>query len=246
MRVARVSFNHGGTRQLAAEAASDAEILVYLTQDAILEGPEALEKLAAAFQDPQVGAAYGRQLPRRGAGPIEAHARRFNYPEISEVRTFESRKKLGIKAVFLSNSFAAYRRSSLFQVGGFPMDSVFGEDTIIAARLLMANYKIAYVSEARAFHSHSYSPLEEFRRYFDIGVLHSREHHLFKQFGQASGEGKRFVSSEFRYLLREDLYQIPSAIFRSALKLIGYRLGQIETHISPQVKRHLSLHPNFW
>ena len=36
--VARANFNHGGTRQMAAELLLDAEILVYMTQDAILAG----------------------------------------------------------------------------------------------------------------------------------------------------------------------------------------------------------------
>ena len=37
---------------------------------------------------------------------IEAHARIFNYSAISNVRSLASRKRLGIKAVFLSNSLA--------------------------------------------------------------------------------------------------------------------------------------------
>src|SRR5258708_37183855 len=42
-------INHGGTRQLAAELSSNAEILVYLTQDAILHGPEEITNLLDAF-----------------------------------------------------------------------------------------------------------------------------------------------------------------------------------------------------
>src|SRR5665811_1743116 len=62
------ALNHGGTQQLATELLPDAEILVHLTQDAILQGPAELANLLAAFDDGSVAAAYGRQLPRLGAG----------------------------------------------------------------------------------------------------------------------------------------------------------------------------------
>src|SRR5579862_708611 len=68
-------FNHGSTRQFAAELYPHGEILVYLTQDAILQGPPAVDTLVRVFDDPSVAAAYGRQLPRLEATPIEAHAR---------------------------------------------------------------------------------------------------------------------------------------------------------------------------
>ena len=45
--VARAEFNHGGTRQMAAEKLPNTEILVYVTQDAVLAGPDALASLLA-------------------------------------------------------------------------------------------------------------------------------------------------------------------------------------------------------
>ena len=63
-------FNHGGTRQMGADYAADAGILIYLTQDAAPYGENAFANLVKAFDDPEIGAAYGRQLPREGASPI--------------------------------------------------------------------------------------------------------------------------------------------------------------------------------
>jgi rhamnosyltransferase len=244
--IERSRFNHGGTRQMAAELLPDADILVYLTQDAVLAGPEAIAALLAAFEDPGVGAACGRQIPRPQATAIEAHARFFNYPAASTVRSFADCKELGIKAIFLSNSLAAYRRSALMDVGGFPAHVIFGEDTVTAARLLLAGYKIAYVAESCAFHSHPYSEWQEFKRYFDIGVLHSREHWILETFGHASGEGMRFVRSELRFLLRHDVRQIPTALMRTWIKLLAYRLGGMEKHLSPSFKRRISMHSQYW
>ena len=65
--------------------------------------------------------------PGRGANPIEAHARLFNYPPVSAIRSLEDAAAMGFKAIFFSNSFGAYRRTALEQVGGFPKESNFGE-----------------------------------------------------------------------------------------------------------------------
>jgi GT2 family glycosyltransferase len=244
--IKRADFNHGGTRQMAAEIKPNSDILVYMTQDAVLTGPNALTNLLAVFSDPHIGAACGRQLPRLNAEAIEAHARIFNYPATSNVRSLASREQLGIKTAFLSNSLAAYRRSALLEVGGFPRNVIFGEDMVTAALLLLAGYKVAYVAEACAYHSHAHTKLQEFKRYFDIGVLHSREQWLLDEFGRAHGEGKRFVLSELRYLWRKDILGIPSALVRSWVKFLGYRLGKIEARLPTNVKRRMSMHPRFW
>jgi rhamnosyltransferase len=246
VRIPRSEFNHGATRQLAVHLLPDAEVLVYLTQDTVLESPDAIHRLTDALQDHSIAAAYGRQLPRRAAGPIEAHARLFNYPETGGIRDLRSRERIGFKAIFISNSFAAYRRSALLQVGGFPVDVIFGEDTVTAARLLLAGWKIAYTPEACVRHSHDYTWIEEFKRYFDIGVLHQREGWLRQEFGQASGEGKKFVLSEITYLSLKAPLLIPSSIARTGLKLIGYRLGRLERYMTNGLKSRISMHRGFW
>ena len=244
--IPRANFNHGGTRQLAVDLLEDVEAIVFLTQDAVLANSESLLKLVASLKDRQVGAAYGRQLPRPGATPIEAHARLFNYPPAPQVRDLSSRNHLGFKSVFISNSFAAYRRDALVSVGGFPDDVIFGEDTITAAKLLKSGWKIAYVADSAAHHSHSYTCSQEFKRYFDIGVLHSREPWLLHEFGQAGSEGRRFVLSELSYLWPRYWWLIPSAFIRTLLKLLGYRLGRRERRLKSSTKRRLSMQPSFW
>jgi rhamnosyltransferase len=245
-RIPRAKYNHGGTRHLAAELLSHADILVYLTQDAVFADTDALTALLAPFSDPNIAAVFGRQLPRPEAGPIEAHARLFNYPAQSNIRTLESREALGFKAIFFSNSFAAYRREALLTVGGFPTNVIFGEDTITAAHFLLAGWKIAYVAEAKVYHSHSYTWQQDFKRYFDIGVLHSREDWLLREFGQTTGEGWRFVRSELTTLWPRYWRLVPSALLRTILKLAGYKVGKIERRLSMKLKRNLSMHSGFW
>lgn len=245
-RIDPTQFNHGGTRQLAVELLPDAEIIVFMTQDAILADEFAIENLLRAFDDPLVGVAYGRQLPHRGAKPLGAHARLFNYPDKSYVESLADRERMGIKAAFSSNSFAAYRREALQAVGGFPRDIILGEDTFVAAKMLLAGWKVAYQADARVYHSHDYSLRQEFRRYFDIGVFHAREHWLLDAFGKPEGEGGRFVRSEFAYLFKHAPWLIPSAFLRTGLKYLGYRLGRAERWLPLRIKRGLSMHRGFW
>ncbi len=131
-------------------------------------------------------------------------------------------------------------------VGGFSSDVIFGEDTLVVARLHRAGWKTAYVADAMVRHSHAYSIAEEFRRYFDIGVLHARESWLLEQFGTASGEGRRFVTSELRYLLKHAPHHVPSAILRTSAKYLGYRIGRRESRIAPRLKYHLGLNRQYW
>jgi rhamnosyltransferase len=199
-----------------------------------------------SFEDRDVAAAYGRQLPRPEAGAIEAHARLFTSPPMSDVRDFDSRHKLGIKAAFLSNSFSAYRVKELRDVGGFPSNVIMSEDAIVAGRLLVAGWKTAYVSEAQVYHSHPFTVGQEFRRYFDIGVCHRSQAWLLEQFGQAGSEGGRYVKSELGYLARRSPHLLPLALLRTVTKALGYQLGLHGGLVSREWSRRLSYHKHFW
>ncbi|WP_279117554.1 glycosyltransferase [Acidithiobacillus thiooxidans] len=246
LRLAKGTFDHGGTRQMAAERLAGFDVLVYLTQDAVLANPNALAQLVAPFADPRVGATYGCQLPRLGSGAIEAHARLFNYPPHSNKRTIADKARMGIKAAFTSNSFAAYRTEALMAVGGFPQSLILGEDMVVAARMLQAGWAIAYVAEAQVRHSHGYSVAQEFKRYFDIGVMHQDQAWILRDFGKPEGEGGRFVRSEIAYLIRHAPWLLPSAFVRTVAKYLGYKLGQHSSSLPLSIKRKLSMHRGFW
>lgn len=244
--ISRDTFNHGLTRQQGVEMAPDADIVLFLTQDAVLADSESLVRLIESFSAVNIGAAYGRQLPHLNAMPIEAHARLFNYPAVSSVKSIEDAPRLGIKTAFISNSFAAYRRSALMDVGGFPSNTILSEDTYAAAKMLLHGWKIAYCADAQVYHSHNYSFIQEFKRYFDIGVFQARESWIREKFGQAEGEGLKYVMSEMKYLWNHHSYLIPFACIRTVLKYIGYKLGLWEKQIPVSVKRHISMHKRYW
>lgn len=246
-RIERKDFNHGGTRQLAIDLLGDnIDIAVFLTQDAMLVHPDSVRHIVASFEDGKVGAAYGRQLPRREAGPIEAHARLFNYPPESRYQTEADIPRQGLKAAFISNSFSAYRVKAHKEVGGFPANVIVSEDMHVAARMILAGWKVHYNAEAVVEHSHGYSPWQEFQRYFDVGAFHAREHWVMGRFGAPNGEGLRFVLSEWRYLGAGHFYLYPSSVVRTAMKLLGYRMGLLEAKWPVTFKRTVSMQKAFW
>lgn len=246
-RIHIADFNHGGTRNLAlTHLPTEVDVVVFMTQDALLADAHALSSLVAVFSNPAVACAYGRQLPHANATPLAAHARLFNYPTYSRVVSLEDKASLGLKACFMSNSFAAYRVSDLKAIGGFPSDVILGEDMSAAARMLMAGRSAAYVADACVYHSHNYSLVQEFRRYFDTGVFHARSPWLLQEFGSANGEGLRFVRSELAYLSKHAPHLIPSAIARTVAKWLGYKLGRLEALLPLKIKLMCSMHKGYW
>jgi len=245
-QIKKEEFNHGGTRQWAIDHAGSVDIVVFMTQDAILYNCSSISNLIESFTDSTIGCAFGRQLPRVKAGLLEAHARYFNYPVESYTRSISDKERYGIKTAFISNSFAAYRVAALKESGGFPSDIILGEDTFVAGKMLLSNWKLAYVSDAVVYHSHNYSYFEEFKRYFDIGVFHVQNNWLLKSFGKAEGEGLRYIKSEFSFTLSKNFLLMPSVFVRTVFKYAGYKLGSKENNIPVSIKRLCSMHYRFW
>lgn len=245
LSIPRSDFGHGKTRQLAAAYASWADILIYLTQDAFPSERDSLQHLVDSFVDPSIGAVYGRQLPRSGATPIECHARLFNYPDKSYVRSFEDRSVFGFRTVFFSNSFAAYHRRALEEVGGFSPDALVSEEVSVVARMLVAGWKVAYNADATVIHSHQLSIAVECARYFDIAVQHERERWIVDTFGSVGNYGRKFAVSQFEFLLRRSPLSIPGALARILGKWCAYQIGRKERLLPVHLKRLLSAQPYF-
>ena len=244
-QIEKKDFRHGSTRAAAVNYFPEARYFVFLTQDAIPMSSDAIATLLNAFEDPWVGAAYGRQIAREEAGPLERHAREFNYPERSEVRDYSMRDRLGFRTAYHSNSFAAYRRTAMEAAGGF-QNTIVSEEVSLVARMLLAGWKNAYVAEAQVIHSHKFTMPEEFSRYFDIGVHHGMERWIIEKFGDVGGEGQRFVRSELRYVWEQEPTLAPAVVVRTLLKWAGYRLGLHARMLPRPLAKALSGQRTFW
>ena len=260
-------FNHGATRQwalhqgflnpesissislnLSATPSTPPEFIVFLTQDAILANPNALADLLQAFQDPQVAAAYGRQLPKPEAHWLETHTRAFNYPDVSRTVQLQDKASLGFKACFLSNSFAAYRLQAHMAQGGFPAHLPLGEDTFTAAKFLLSGQSLRYQATAEVYHSHNYNGLQDFQRMFDTGVFHAQNPWLLQNFGKAEGEGAKLVRSQWQSLQQQPHFMqgLLQWLSTNALKLLGYKLGRAHQWLPKAVAKKFAMNKVFW
>lgn len=240
-------FDHAGTRQLATTLI-DADVYIYMTQDAYPASPTTFEKCVEnLFLDEKIGCAYGRQLPKYDANPLSIHGRLFNYPEKSQTKYYSDKNTLGIKTCFNSDNLAAYKKQALKAIGGFPKKLITAEDAYVGAKLLLHGYAIRYAADATIYHSHNLTLKQEFHRYFSIGVFHRHENWIIKEFNSANSEGFRFIVSEIRYLLQHKKYLwIPKAFASTCVKWIAYKIGLYESYIPVMLKKSLGVNQSFW
>lgn len=246
--ISEADFNHGGTRNLGARLASErgAEILVFMTQDAVPAGPGWLDQLVAPIRSGEAVATFARQLPRPGASVLEEFSRYFNYPAQSRLRTRADIPEMGVKAFFFSNVCSAVRADVFWELGGFPDDVIMNEDMLMAAKVLRAGYAIKYVAEAEVVHSHDYSLKQQFRRNFDVGAFFADAGGMLEG-AAVGGEGFRFVREQLRYVLRRgrpDL--LPLVVLEAATKFSAFQLGKRHRVLPLSVKKRMSMHSYHW
>lgn len=225
--IEKEQFDHAGTRTLGAKL-TNGEFILYLTQDAVPCGSDTVLPLIERLRkNPKIAAVYGRQLPSEGANFFASSLRRFNYPKESFERSYQDRKTYGIRTAFLSDSFCAYRREALAEVGYFYSRVPFGEDMLAGARLLKKGYRIGYEASACVFHSHNYSLADEFHRYFKVGRMHRAHRWLIQEFGEARIEGQRYLRQEAAAILRSGKWHLLGVSFlRGLAKFAGYQAGK--------------------
>ena len=228
LEIPKEKFSHGGTRHMALKhilRQMPIDIVIYLTQDVAMPDKEALARLIAAFKDPAVAAAYGRQLPHMGASVYAAVDREYNYPAQSQVKSLADAPRLGIKTAFLSDSFAAYRVSALEEIGGMPAIDIC-EDMYTAGKLLLADYKIAYAADAQVHHSHEPKLRSIWQRYREIGRFQRQNAWLRERFGSAGGEGMKLVKYQLARVGRANgVFGIMKILCMDAIRFIAYHRG---------------------
>ena len=225
INISEEDFDHGATRNEGAKG-STADLLLFMTMDALPADAHMTENMIKAFEEPDVAAVYARQLPYENASLGERFSRSFNYPGESLVKSSDDRERLGIKTYFCSNACAMYDRVVFEKLGRFPVNMIFNEDMVFAHTLIENGYRIAYAADATVYHSHNYTNMQQFHRNFDLAVSQAMHPEVFEGVSSES-EGRSYVKDALFYFVknRRPLYFIPFA-FACAFRLAGYRLGK--------------------
>ncbi len=223
--IPKEAFDHGTTRYEAAKD-SEADILIFMTQDALPLDETLIEKLIAPLTEQKAAVSYARQLPAEDADPIERITRKVNYPEESMLKTKAELPALGVKTFFCSNVCAAYDRRIYEELGGFPHPTQFNEDMIFAAKLIEAGHTISYTADAKVIHSHSYTGKQQYERNFLIGKTQAEHPEVFEKY-PSEGAGVQLVKSTAKELIRTGKGQyIFKLVWQSGCKYLGYRAGK--------------------
>ena len=244
-------FDHGETRNRGMRF-SRADIVVFMTDDAVPADEHLIEALVKAFKQrgPQGEAvimAYARQLPDKDCPLAERYTRSFNYPEESCVKTRADLEQMGIKTFFASNLCCAYDREKCWFQGGFIRRTIFNEDMIFAGKaLLQDDYAVAYVGGARVIHSHNYNCRQQFKRNFDLAVSQADHPELFGCV-RSESEGIRLVKSTARFLIRRGKpWLVPGLVVKSGFKFLGYRAGKCYRLLPKWLILKLTMNREYW
>ena len=244
--IERREFDHGATRDMGMQM-SKAEIVVFMTQDAVPADEYVIGNLVKVLEeDEMTGAAYARQLAASDCNYIEKYTRKFNYPENSRIKSKEDLQEMGIKTFFCSNVCAAYKRNIYEKAGGFCKKTIFNEDMILAGHMINAGYKVAYVAEARVIHSHNYTVMQQFHRNFDMAVSQAEHPEVFEGI-KSESEGIKLVKQTAAHLVkRRKIHLVPKLVYQSGCKYIGYRMGKMYKKLPDKVVKWCSMSPGYW
>lgn len=243
--IAKEEFNHGGTRNTAAKNA-DGDILVFLTQDALPENEFFLAELIKPVLENKAAASYGCQVPQKTASVIEKFARSFNYPDYDIIKSKKDIADSGIKTFFFTNVCSAVKRDKFEEIGQFPERIILNEDMLLAGKLILTGYNVAYVSQAKVYHSHNYSYWQQFQRNFDIGVSLKMNPWIL-QYAKTEKEGLRYLKEQMRYLYKNKYYwQILNCLLDTGFRFMGYKAGINYNKLPLWLIKKLSMHSFFW
>lgn len=243
--LAKEEFDHGGTRDRGVRM-STADLVVCMTQDAMPADETLIEELVKPFDDPEIWAAYARQLPNEDCREVEKYTRSFNYPEQSMVKTKEDLDRLGIKTFFCSNVCAAWRREKYLELGGFVKHTIFNEDMILAGTMIKQGGKIAYCAKAKVIHSHNYSAFQQFHRNFDLAVSQTMYPEVFGGI-RSESEGIKLVKKSLSYCIKIGKpWLMIQVVTQSAGKLLGYKMGQRYRSLPMWLILRCTMSPSFW
>ncbi len=154
-------FDHGGTRNLAVGQCTG-DVAVLLVQDAVPAGPRWLAELVRPLdEDPTVGAAFARQLPRPQADRLERWSlarwvAAGASPRVSRITGRDAFDRLSplerLDAAVLDNVCAVVRRS-VWERHPF-RSAPIAEDLEWGREILLAGHGIAFAPAAAVVHSH--------------------------------------------------------------------------------------------
>ena len=222
-KIDKSEFSHSLTREREA-LESEADVLVFITQDVVIEDEFWLYHLVKDIDDKNIVATYSRQLTK--FNNLEKYTRESNYPDKDIIKSKEDIDSMGLKTFFFSDATSAISAKVFKELNGYDHKKLpISEDMYIAYKIIMNGYKIKYCSESEVYHSHDFTLKEIYDRYKLTGQFF-KENSYLDNFGTTDSGAKLafyilkriFEEKRFELLLRYP--------FDMGARYIGMKVGK--------------------
>jgi rhamnosyltransferase len=132
------------------------EFGIFLNADATPQGSSWLRPLVKALQNPRTAAVFGKQIPRPNCEAVFAH----DYE-----RCFGPNRESARWDHFFSMASSGLRKD-IWAQRGFLEKMQYSEDDEYTRWCRAQGYRVLYVPESIAMHSHNYTPQQAYKRSF--------------------------------------------------------------------------------
>lgn len=207
-----------------AMEATENEIVVFINSDCTPQSDHVISDILKPFDDPNVAATFGRQIPHPDCWTLYAKDTEDTYGDGSRQQYWKH---------CFSMAFSAIRRS-VWKELPFRSEIQYSEDIDWTWRARQKGYKIVYTGDAVVTHSHNYTWKQFYKRQFGEGKADAQifewtsweqswMRYAFLPFG------RQCVSDLRHFLKKGKIHALPSSpYFRSAQMLgrwKGFREG---------------------
>ena len=222
-KIKKEEFSHSLVREKEA-LESNSDIVVFITQDIVIEDKLWLYNLIKDINNKDVVAAYSRQLTKYNN--LEKYTRECNYPDKDIIKSKDDINKYGLKTFFFSDAASAISTKIFKELNGYDNKNLpISEDMYIAYKIIMNGYKIKYCSNSIVYHSHNFTLREIYNRYKLTGKFF-KENSYLDQYG-TTGSGASLAKYILKRIFQEKrfklLFRYP---FDMAARLIGMKVGK--------------------
>ena len=223
-KIKKEEFSHSLTREKIAFQCK-ADIIVFITQDVIIEDKKWLYYLTKDIEAGNCTATFSRQLCNNNT--IEKYTREKNYPDKSYINSKDDIEEKGLKAFFFSDASSAILKDTFVKLNGYDGKNLkISEDMYIAYKLIMNGYKIKYCADSKVIHSHKFTLKQLYKRYYDTGIFFKQNSYLNKYKVNKAGGGLSIYILK-RALQDKNIKALIRFLPDMAVRFIGMKMGKI-------------------
>jgi len=223
-KIKKDEFSHSLTREKEG-LESNSDILVFITQDILIEDKLWLYNLVKDIGKDDIAATYSRQLTKYNN--LEKYTRESNYPDHDIIKSREDIESMGLKTFFFSDASSAIATKVFKELNGYDNKNLpISEDMYFCYKMITNSFKVKYCSKSVVYHSHNFTLKEIFNRYKLTGKFFKQNNYL-DQYG-TTGSGANLAKYILKRIFQDKRYSLLLRYpFDMAARLIGMKVGKL-------------------